>query len=280
MELLKLRFGEAPMHFCEVMLKVGTRALHSHLVPPPPRPSGGLSPQDMADSRRINANIREEDEKRPAEEQPPFGVYAVILSSEFWPPFKDEKLEVPEDIREALEVYCRKYEKLKVGPRCWESSSVLRDPCPPLSRDPCVHVHAPPRVRTCPFVCVRPPCSALPGAAGVGLDPELPLQHPPACSQNPGLAAMLSPGHPPSPLRGCLQGASWLLLGCLAAPLGLLRAGAKEGWVRLLRLRTRGPEWGEAQRWRADPRGFLPEPGEPACAPHLSPAHPFLAEDI
>ncbi|KAK1333947.1 hypothetical protein QTO34_004945 [Cnephaeus nilssonii] len=88
-ELLKLRFGEAPMHFCEVMLK------------------------DMADSRRINANIREEDEKRPLEEQPPFGVYAVILSSEFWPPFKDEKLEVPEDIREALEVYCRKYEKLK-----------------------------------------------------------------------------------------------------------------------------------------------------------------------
>lgn len=71
----------------------------------------------MADSRRINANIREEDEKRPLEEQPPFGVYAVILSSEFWPPFKDEKLEVPEDIREALEVYCRKYEKLKVLPR-------------------------------------------------------------------------------------------------------------------------------------------------------------------
>ncbi|XP_034785515.1 anaphase-promoting complex subunit 2 isoform X2 [Pan paniscus] len=91
-ELLKLRFGEAPMHFCEVMLK------------------------DMADSRRINANIREEDEKRPAEEQPPFGVYAVILSSEFWPPFKDEKLEVPEDIRAALEAYCKKYEQLKKLP--------------------------------------------------------------------------------------------------------------------------------------------------------------------
>lgn len=76
----------------------------------------------MADSRRINANIREEDEKRPAEEQPPFGVYAVILSSEFWPPFKDEKLEVPEDIREALEVYCRKYEKLKVLPSAAHAS--------------------------------------------------------------------------------------------------------------------------------------------------------------
>lgn len=70
----------------------------------------------MADSRRINANIREEDEKRPIEEHPPFGVYAVILSSEFWPPFKDEKLEVPEDIRAALDVYCKKYEKLKVQP--------------------------------------------------------------------------------------------------------------------------------------------------------------------
>lgn len=82
----------------------------------------------MADSRRINANIREEDEKRPAEEQPPFGVYAVILSSEFWPPFKDEKLEVPEDIREALEVYCKKYEKLKVLWRQGGSASLTWPP--------------------------------------------------------------------------------------------------------------------------------------------------------
>lgn len=83
----------------------------------------------MADSRRINANIREEDEKRPVEEQPPFGVYAVILSSEFWPPFKDEKLEVPEDIRAALEVYCKKYEKLKVRlPRL--SCLLHQHPCP------------------------------------------------------------------------------------------------------------------------------------------------------
>ncbi|XP_015427832.1 PREDICTED: anaphase-promoting complex subunit 2, partial [Myotis davidii] len=88
-----------------VILEVACEPVRRYLRPP--------FPQDMADSRRINANIREEDEKRPLEEQPPFGVYAVILSSEFWPPFKDEKLEVPEDIREALEVYCRKYEKLK-----------------------------------------------------------------------------------------------------------------------------------------------------------------------
>lgn len=34
MELLKLRFGEAPMHFCEVMLKVG--AVPSPASPPRP----------------------------------------------------------------------------------------------------------------------------------------------------------------------------------------------------------------------------------------------------
>lgn len=34
MELLKLRFGEAPMHFCEVMLKVGPAA-----PPHTPRPA-------------------------------------------------------------------------------------------------------------------------------------------------------------------------------------------------------------------------------------------------
>lgn len=101
----------------------------------------------MADSRRINANIREEDEKRPAEEQPPFGVYAVILSSEFWPPFKEEKLEVPEDIREALEAYCRKYEKLKVPPAC------LRGGCSAArGREafPCVCPRSPPRAPPSP----------------------------------------------------------------------------------------------------------------------------------
>lgn len=100
----------------------------------------------MADSRRINANIREEDEKRPADEQPPFGVYAVILSSEFWPPFKDEKLEVPEDIREALEVYCKKYEKLKVLPPPCGTTALLRlSPAAPEQLG-AVHMQAPPGV--------------------------------------------------------------------------------------------------------------------------------------
>ncbi|KAM3911969.1 anaphase-promoting complex subunit 2 [Leptodactylus fuscus] len=88
-ELLKLRFGEAQMHYCEVMLK------------------------DMADSRRINSNIRDEEEKLPEEERPPFNLVAVILSSEFWPALKEEKLELPEQIKETMDMYTRKYEKLK-----------------------------------------------------------------------------------------------------------------------------------------------------------------------
>ncbi|KAF3845911.1 hypothetical protein F7725_002989 [Dissostichus mawsoni] len=70
-ELLKLRFGESHMHYCEVMLK------------------------DMADSRRINSNIREEESRLSEEEQPPLSLSSIILSSEFWPPLKEEKLELP-----------------------------------------------------------------------------------------------------------------------------------------------------------------------------------------
>ncbi|XP_061761729.1 anaphase-promoting complex subunit 2 [Nerophis ophidion] len=87
-ELLKLRFGESHMHFCEVMLK------------------------DMADSRRINTNIGEED-SRLGEEPASSWLSAIILSSEFWPTLKEEKLELPPLICSAMEAYTRRYEKLK-----------------------------------------------------------------------------------------------------------------------------------------------------------------------
>lgn len=77
--------------------------------------------QDMADSRRINANIRDEEQKLPEQEKPPFSLEATILSSEFWPPLKEEKLELPGQIKEAMEAYTKKYEKQKVG-----ESSVCR----------------------------------------------------------------------------------------------------------------------------------------------------------
>uniref|UniRef100_W5LXH4 Anaphase-promoting complex subunit 2 n=1 Tax=Lepisosteus oculatus TaxID=7918 RepID=W5LXH4_LEPOC len=88
-ELLKLRFGESHMHYCEVMLK------------------------DVADSRRINSNIRDEEAKLPEQERPPLALSAMILSSEFWPPLKEEKLELPPIVTQAMEAYTHRYEKLK-----------------------------------------------------------------------------------------------------------------------------------------------------------------------
>uniref|UniRef100_A0A3Q2ZNH6 Anaphase-promoting complex subunit 2 n=1 Tax=Kryptolebias marmoratus TaxID=37003 RepID=A0A3Q2ZNH6_KRYMA len=88
-ELLKLRFGESHMHFCEVMLK------------------------DMADSRRINSHIREEESRLSEDEQPPLALSAIVLSSEFWPTLKEEKLELPAVVCGAMEAYTHRYEKLK-----------------------------------------------------------------------------------------------------------------------------------------------------------------------
>ncbi|KAM9843497.1 anaphase-promoting complex subunit 2 [Aulostomus maculatus] len=88
-ELLKLRFGESHMHYCEVMLK------------------------DMADSRRINSNISEEEARLSEEEQSPLSLSAIILSSEFWPPLKEEKLELPPLVCQAMQAYTHRYEKLK-----------------------------------------------------------------------------------------------------------------------------------------------------------------------
>lgn len=70
--------------------------------------------QDMADSRRINSNIREEESKLGEEEQPPLSLSAIILSSEFWPALKEEKLELPPVVCQAMEAYTHRYEKLKV----------------------------------------------------------------------------------------------------------------------------------------------------------------------
>ncbi|GAA6105749.1 anaphase-promoting complex subunit 2 [Tachysurus ichikawai] len=88
-ELLKLRFGESHMHYCEVMLK------------------------DVADSRRINTNVHEEEARLPEDEQPPVALSAMILSSEFWPQLKEEKLELPAAVSKSMEAYTHRFEKLK-----------------------------------------------------------------------------------------------------------------------------------------------------------------------
>ncbi|CAK1552273.1 unnamed protein product [Leptosia nina] len=87
LELLKLRFGESQLHFCEVMLK------------------------DISDSKRINALISQD--KNFEEMNNKFASNAMILSAQFWPPFKDESLELPDEIKEHLADYTKAYETLK-----------------------------------------------------------------------------------------------------------------------------------------------------------------------
>ncbi|XP_049877743.1 anaphase-promoting complex subunit 2 [Pectinophora gossypiella] len=87
LELLKLRFGESQLHFCEVMLK------------------------DISDSRRINSLIHQDSNFEELNKK--FTSNAMILSAQFWPPFKDESLELPEEIKQHLEAYTKSFEALK-----------------------------------------------------------------------------------------------------------------------------------------------------------------------
>jgi anaphase-promoting complex subunit 2 len=95
-ELLKLRFGDAHLHACEVMLK------------------------DVTDSRRINARITE-DKKSVASSNDKnltdIPVNALILSAQFWPqrlPRDEESpLVLPECLRNARDSYTRAFELLK-----------------------------------------------------------------------------------------------------------------------------------------------------------------------
>ncbi|CAH0728449.1 unnamed protein product, partial [Brenthis ino] len=87
LELLKLRFGESQLHFCEVMLK------------------------DVSDSKRINALIQQDKNFEALSDK--FSSNAMILSAQFWPPFKDESLELPEEIKQHFDAYTKSYEALK-----------------------------------------------------------------------------------------------------------------------------------------------------------------------
>uniref|UniRef100_T1IXP7 Anaphase-promoting complex subunit 2 n=1 Tax=Strigamia maritima TaxID=126957 RepID=T1IXP7_STRMM len=87
LELLKLKFGEANLHLCEVMLK------------------------DVADSRRINFHIHSDD----------VGIYqpqdcvvnGIIVSAQFWPTFREEKLALPDHIKASLDSYTKAFETHK-----------------------------------------------------------------------------------------------------------------------------------------------------------------------
>nr|XP_023028180.1 anaphase-promoting complex subunit 2 [Leptinotarsa decemlineata] len=94
LELLKLRFGDSQLHYCEVMLK------------------------DIADSKRINQHIKQD----PDYTESDIPITAMIVSAQFWPPFKEEKLELHSKLQTQIATYITAFETLK-GSRtlCWKN---------------------------------------------------------------------------------------------------------------------------------------------------------------
>lgn len=94
LELLKLRFGEASLFACEAMLK------------------------DIGESRRINANILEQLAKKEVRQIGTFEVSsqslkALVISEQFWPKLKEEKIELPDELKGIQEKFVESFEAFK-----------------------------------------------------------------------------------------------------------------------------------------------------------------------
>lgn len=74
--------------------------------------------KDIADSKRINQHIKQDPEYSEGE----IPLSSMILSAQFWPPFKDEKLQLHDRLVTQMERYTSAFETLK-GSRtlCWKN---------------------------------------------------------------------------------------------------------------------------------------------------------------
>ena len=107
LELLKLRFGEAPLHQCEVMLKdIGdSKRINSHLYANKEKCGNSESSENLE-----NVRIGGQDFLKGNS----FDVNAIILSAQFWPQFTAmEKLQLPEVVTKSLERYTKAFEAMK-----------------------------------------------------------------------------------------------------------------------------------------------------------------------
>lgn len=99
LELLKLRFGDSQLHYCEVILK------------------------DVQDAKRINQHIKQ---NSAYTENVPLS--AMIVSAQFWPAFKEEKLELHHTVTEQMKTYTEAFETLKASRTLnWKSHLGLVD---------------------------------------------------------------------------------------------------------------------------------------------------------
>jgi len=86
--------------------------------------------KDVQDSRRMNTHLHSDSNLKLSDKVifyyrdtnstfilfilQDFTCTAIILSAQFWPPFKEETLEVPPIVKEHLENYTKAFETLKV----------------------------------------------------------------------------------------------------------------------------------------------------------------------
>ena len=106
LELLKRRFGENHLNFCDIMLK------------------------DIQDSQRINRHVRDEMDKKskeavavPADDETDdkdedtkpekIDFNAFTLSSAFWPSLAEDSVEPPEEVKTLMESYTEHFKQLK-----------------------------------------------------------------------------------------------------------------------------------------------------------------------
>ena len=67
--------------------------------------------KDVADSKRINTYIQSD--QNPHHGKHEFPMMAMILSSQFWPSFKEQSLKVPEQVQKEMEIYTQAFQELK-----------------------------------------------------------------------------------------------------------------------------------------------------------------------
>lgn len=67
--------------------------------------------KDVADSKRINSSINSDE--NPRREKQKFPVSCMILSAQFWPSFKEERLQLPEEVTKELDTYTEAFQDLK-----------------------------------------------------------------------------------------------------------------------------------------------------------------------
>lgn len=117
LELLKLRFEETMLHTCQVMLKdiTDSKRINSHIQTTIETPENGKEFPSIVQTeyfiqyfrRRINLFYC----CLYAVEM--FPLSSLILSSQFWPSFKNDTIELPEELKKVFDCFTKSYEAYK-----------------------------------------------------------------------------------------------------------------------------------------------------------------------